>query len=51
MLSCATERRALPNQEYTCCLALDGVNIVASGFEEDVKVQCHLATPHFREIK
>lgn len=37
VLSCAKERRALPNQEYTCCLALDGVNIVASGFEEDVK--------------
>ncbi|KAH6769080.1 hypothetical protein C2S51_014416 [Perilla frutescens var. frutescens] len=38
VLFCAKERRVLPKQGYTCCLALDGVNIVASGFERDVKV-------------
>ncbi|KAL8542182.1 hypothetical protein ACS0TY_003153 [Phlomoides rotata] len=38
VLSCAKEHRVLPNRGYTCCLALDGVNIVASGFEKDEKV-------------
>lgn len=38
VLSCAKERRVLPNEGYTCCLALDGVHIVASGFERDVKI-------------
>lgn len=47
VLSCAKERRVLPNQAYTCCLAMDGVNILASGFEKDEKVWCHLATLHF----
>lgn len=38
MFSCANEHRSLPKQGYTCCLALDGVNVLASGFEEDEKV-------------
>ncbi|XP_042045735.1 DNA topoisomerase 2-binding protein 1-A-like [Salvia splendens] len=37
VLFCAKERRKLPNHGYTCCFALDGVNIVTSGFDEDVK--------------
>ncbi|XP_057790006.1 uncharacterized protein LOC131006872 [Salvia miltiorrhiza] len=37
VLFCAKEHRKLPIQGYTCCLALDGVNIVMSGFEKDVK--------------
>ncbi|KAG6416172.1 hypothetical protein SASPL_123596 [Salvia splendens] len=37
VLFCAKERRKLPNQGYTCCIAFDGVNIVTSGFEKDVK--------------
>ena len=44
MLFCAKERRKLPNHGYTCCFALDGVNIVTSGFDKDVKVKCHLPT-------
>lgn len=38
MFSCANEHRSLPKQGYTCCLALDGVNVLASGFEADEKV-------------
>ena len=38
MLSCAKERRVLPKQSYTCCLAMDGVRILASGFDKDEKV-------------
>ncbi|XP_041995003.1 DNA topoisomerase 2-binding protein 1-A-like isoform X2 [Salvia splendens] len=37
VLFCAKERRKLPNHGYTCCFALDGVNIVTSGFDKDVK--------------
>lgn len=37
VLSCAKERRALPKQGFTCCLAMDGVKILASGFEMDEK--------------
>ncbi|KAK6143199.1 hypothetical protein DH2020_023547 [Rehmannia glutinosa] len=37
VLSCAKEHRVLPNQGFTCCLAMDGVNILASGFEKDEK--------------
>ncbi|KAL6572396.1 hypothetical protein OROMI_013354 [Orobanche minor] len=37
VLSCAKEHRMLPNQGFTCCLAMDGVNILASGFERDEK--------------
>lgn len=51
VLSCAKERRKLPDQGYTCCLALDGVNIVTSGFEKDVKVKCPLCTPYCNQTK
>ncbi|KAI3448827.1 hypothetical protein Pfo_005492 [Paulownia fortunei] len=37
VLSCAKEHRVLPNQGFTCCLAMDGANILASGFEKDEK--------------
>lgn len=40
MLSCSRELRALPKQGFTCCLAMDGVNVLASGFDEDEKVLC-----------
>ncbi|KAL2458112.1 transcription coactivator [Abeliophyllum distichum] len=39
LLSCAKEHRLLPNQGFTCCLAMDGVNILVSGFEKDEKVE------------
>ncbi|XP_059630648.1 uncharacterized protein LOC132273665 isoform X2 [Cornus florida] len=39
VLSCAKEHRALPNQGFTCCLAMDGVKLLASGFEMDEKVE------------
>jgi len=38
ILSCAKEQRPLPQQGFTCCLAMDGVKILASGFEMDEKV-------------
>lgn len=40
VLSCAKERRVLPKQGYTCCLALDGVKVLASGFDLEEKVLC-----------
>ncbi|KAL6868202.1 hypothetical protein ACP4OV_015047 [Aristida adscensionis] len=39
ILSCAKERRFLPKQSYTCCLAMDGVKIACSGFEKSEKVR------------
>ncbi|XP_077224366.1 transcription coactivator isoform X2 [Tasmannia lanceolata] len=39
ILSCANEHRDLPKQGYTCCLAMDGVKVLASGFEKDEKVE------------
>ncbi|XP_044480329.1 DNA topoisomerase 2-binding protein 1-A-like isoform X1 [Mangifera indica] len=39
VLSCAKENRALPKQGFTCCLAMDGVKVLASGFDMDEKVK------------
>ncbi|KAL9446584.1 hypothetical protein AB3S75_014286 [Citrus x aurantiifolia] len=39
VLSCAKENRALPKQGFTCCLAMDGVKVIASGFDVDEKVK------------
>ncbi|KAL6208329.1 hypothetical protein ACLB2K_019280 [Fragaria x ananassa] len=39
VFSCANEHRSLPKQGFTCCLALDGVNVLASGFEADEKIE------------
>ncbi|TVU26247.1 hypothetical protein EJB05_28784 [Eragrostis curvula] len=39
VLSCAKERRSLPKQSYTCCLAMDGVKILCSGFEKAEKAK------------
>ncbi|KAJ6821041.1 putative DNA topoisomerase 2-binding protein 1-A isoform X1 [Iris pallida] len=39
VLSCAKEHRVLPKQGYTCCLAMDGVKVLASGFEKDEKAR------------
>ncbi|GMN45524.1 hypothetical protein TIFTF001_014708 [Ficus carica] len=39
VFSCAKEHRALPKQGFTCCLAMDGVKVLASGFEADEKVK------------
>ncbi|CAI9266608.1 unnamed protein product [Lactuca saligna] len=37
IFSCAKENRVLPKQGFTCCLAMDGVNILTSGFEKEGK--------------
>ncbi|XP_020573564.1 DNA topoisomerase 2-binding protein 1 isoform X2 [Phalaenopsis equestris] len=37
IFSCAKEHRMLPKHGYTCCLAMDGVKVIASGFERDEK--------------
>ncbi|GAY52091.1 hypothetical protein CUMW_139280 [Citrus unshiu] len=37
VLSCAKENRALLKQGFTCCLAMDGVKVLASGFDVDEK--------------
>ncbi|XP_061372178.1 uncharacterized protein LOC133314681 isoform X2 [Gastrolobium bilobum] len=41
VLSCAKEHRPLPKQGFTCCLAMDGVKVLASGFGtvEKVKIE------------
>ncbi|KAG5525116.1 hypothetical protein RHGRI_031707 [Rhododendron griersonianum] len=39
VFSCAKEHRPLPKQGYTCCLAMDGVKVLASGFEMDEKLE------------
>ncbi|EOY16434.1 Topbp1, putative isoform 1 [Theobroma cacao] len=39
VLSCAKENRALPKQGFTCCLAMDGLKVLASGFDMDEKVK------------
>ncbi|KAL6211993.1 hypothetical protein ACLB2K_017216 [Fragaria x ananassa] len=39
VFSCANEHRSLPKQGCTCCLALDGVNVLASGFKADEKIK------------
>ncbi|XP_021718189.1 DNA topoisomerase 2-binding protein 1-A-like [Chenopodium quinoa] len=37
VLSCAKERRGLPRLGYCCCLAMDGVKVLASGFGQEEK--------------
>ncbi|XP_049935971.1 uncharacterized protein LOC116268065 isoform X2 [Nymphaea colorata] len=37
VLSCAKERRSLPKQGYTCCFAMDGAKVLASGFDQEEK--------------
>lgn len=36
---CAKEHRSFPRQGYTCCLAMDGVKVLASGFEKEEKIK------------
>lgn len=39
VFSCAKEHIVLPKQGFTCCLAMDGVKILTSGFEVEEKVE------------
>ncbi|KAB2037420.1 hypothetical protein ES319_D03G073300v1 [Gossypium barbadense] len=39
VISCANENRALPKQGFSCCLAMDGLKVLASGFDMDEKVK------------
>ncbi|CAN8234236.1 unnamed protein product [Cochlearia groenlandica] len=39
VLSCAKEGRPLPQGGFTCCLAMDGLKVLASGFLMDEKVE------------
>ncbi|KAF8026565.1 hypothetical protein BT93_F3146 [Corymbia citriodora subsp. variegata] len=39
VVSCVKERRPLPQKGYTCCLAMDGVKVLVSGFEMDEKAE------------
>ncbi|XP_010521303.1 PREDICTED: DNA topoisomerase 2-binding protein 1-A-like [Tarenaya hassleriana] len=39
VLSCAKENRPLPTGGFTCCLAMDGLKVLASGFQMDEKVK------------
>ncbi|KFK42130.1 hypothetical protein AALP_AA2G214700 [Arabis alpina] len=39
VLSCAKEGRQLPQGGFTCCLAMDGLKVLASGFKIDEKVK------------
>lgn len=42
VLSCAKEGRPLPQGGFTCCLAMDGLKVLASGFLIDEKVLLRL---------
>lgn len=42
-LSCAKEGRPLPQGGFTCCLAMDGLKVLASGFKIDEKVLLFLS--------
>lgn len=50
MLSCAKEHRPLPKQGFTCCLAMDGVKVLASGFDMDEKVSIVLIDGDYTRI-
>ncbi|KAJ4836412.1 hypothetical protein Tsubulata_015859 [Turnera subulata] len=39
VFACAKENRPLPKQGYTCCLAMDGVKVLASGFDMNEKAE------------
>ncbi|MED6135396.1 hypothetical protein PIB30_046058 [Stylosanthes scabra] len=39
VLSCAKELKPLPKHGFTCCLAMDGVKVLASGFDTNEKVK------------
>ncbi|KAJ7299162.1 hypothetical protein O6H91_Y168400 [Diphasiastrum complanatum] len=41
ILRCAKERRALPKQMYTCCLAMEGFHVLTTGFttQEKAKIE------------
>ncbi|CAH2067715.1 unnamed protein product, partial [Thlaspi arvense] len=39
VLSCAKEGRPLPQGGFNCCLAMDGLKVLASGFKIDEKVK------------
>jgi hypothetical protein len=50
VLSCAKEHRPLPKQGFTCCLAMDGVKVLASGFDMDEKVSIVLIDGDYTRI-
>ncbi|KAI3838441.1 hypothetical protein MKX03_013205, partial [Papaver bracteatum] len=40
VISCGKENRALPkNKGFTCCLAMDGVKVLATGFDNNEKAK------------
>ncbi|XWS25087.1 hypothetical protein CRYUN_Cryun27aG0041000 [Craigia yunnanensis] len=39
VLFCAKENRVLPKQGFACCLAMDGLKVLATGFDMDEKVK------------
>lgn len=39
ILQCAKERRSLPSRKYTCCMSLEGMRILAIGFDKKKKVR------------
>ncbi|XP_020202421.1 DNA topoisomerase 2-binding protein 1-A [Cajanus cajan] len=39
VLSCAKAGRPLPTRGFTCCLVMEGVKVLASGFDMDEKVK------------
>ncbi|MCO5604802.1 hypothetical protein L7F22_058974 [Adiantum nelumboides] len=39
LVGCAKEHRPFPRQGYTCCLAMEGVKVLATGFEKTEKAE------------
>ncbi|KAL2642951.1 hypothetical protein R1flu_010538 [Riccia fluitans] len=51
ILQCARERRPLPNRKYTCCMSLEGMRILATGFEKKKKIRIeHLVSAMCGEL-
>eukprot|EP00249_Psilotum_nudum_P027337 c34885_g1_i1 orf=42-1013(+) len=39
IIRCAKEHRTFPKQGYTCCLAMEGVKVLTTGFERQEKLE------------
>ncbi|KAG6554667.1 hypothetical protein Mapa_003685 [Marchantia paleacea] len=51
MLQCARDRRPLPNRKYTCCMSMEGMRILATGFDKKKKLHIeHLVSAMCGEL-
>ncbi|OAE33724.1 hypothetical protein AXG93_601s1120 [Marchantia polymorpha subsp. ruderalis] len=51
MLQCARDRRPLPNRKFTCCMSMEGMRILATGFDKKKKLHIeHLVSAMCGEL-